>query len=86
MKTINLPIYDIVVTITEDGGGAAITSNLKEKAEGDSTEKQSINNFNAAMDGIESIVMAHASTGIDIESDSYLEGIEAAVEGCSNNF
>jgi hypothetical protein len=37
------------------------------------------------MDALESIIMAHACAGIDIESPAYIEGIETAVEGCANN-
>ncbi len=42
--------------------------------------------FNAAMDGIESMILAHATAGIDVETPAYLEGIETAIDACGNNF
>ncbi len=64
-----------VVTLAA-GGGGKITSDLHEKGEDD---------FNLAIDAIESIVVAHACAGIDITDPRYLEGIETAVEACANN-
>lgn len=42
--------------------------------------------YNAAMDGIEAMILAHAIAGIDIESSAYLNGIETALTACGNNF
>lgn len=39
--------------------------------------------YNAAMDGIESLILAHAVAGLDIESLAYIEGIETAVQACA---
>lgn len=80
MKTIKLSCFDIVVTLTGDGGGT-ITSDLGVEAKDPADEK-----YNAAMDGIESMVLGHAIAGIDIESPAYIEGIETAVQSCANNF
>ena len=41
---------------------------------------------NDVMDVIESMVLAHACAGLDINSPSYLSGIETAVESVANNF
>ncbi len=41
--------------------------------------------FNKKMDALESIILALAIAGIDITTPAYLEGIETAVEACSNN-
>ena len=35
--------------------------------------------FNSITNGIESVILAHACAGIDIESPAYLEGIETAI-------
>jgi hypothetical protein len=40
--------------------------------------------YNSAIDGITSMILAHAVAGIDIESPAYIEGIETAVEAVSN--
>lgn len=76
MKIIKLPVFGIVLNILPNKKAGGISSNLHE---GDSQE------YNAAMDAIESIILGHACAGIDIESPAYLEGIESAVNGCANN-
>lgn len=38
-----------------------------------------------AIDVIESIVLAHAIAGIDIETPAYIEGIETALDALENN-
>ena len=40
--------------------------------------------FNITMDMIESIILAHAIAGIDIEEPAYLEGIETAIDVFNN--
>lgn len=80
-KVITLPVFNILITITPDGGGGSIMSDMKENEETPEDEM-----FNAAIDGIESMILAHAIAGIDVESPAYLEGIETAVEACGNNF
>jgi hypothetical protein len=81
MTTIETKCFGIVVTLSGDGGGK-LTSDLKEG--GPVTEDDSA--YEAAMDGIESMILAHAVAGIDITDPKYLEGIETAVESCSNAF
>lgn len=48
-------------------------------------ERLRTNLYNAAMDGIEAMVLGHAQAGIDITTPAYKEGIESAVQGCANN-
>ena len=81
---IKRPCFGIVVelrsTIADAEGdvpmAGTITSDLKEGCA--CREK-------AAMDAIESLILAHACAGVDIESPAYVEGIETAVEACWNN-
>lgn len=80
-KMISLPVFNILITITADGGGGAIASDMKENEETPEDEM-----FNAAIDGIESMILAHAIAGVDVESPAYLEGIETAVQACADNF
>lgn len=61
------------ITIQNNG----ITSDLHEKGASDE--------YDAAMDAIESIVLAHHCAGIDVTTPAYLEGIETAVEAIANN-
>jgi len=78
--TIKLPCFGIVVK-TENGAGS-ITSDLKNenpRSLGGVEERH-----NNMMDGIESMILAHAVAGIDIMDTAYIEGIETAVEACGN--
>ena len=82
MKEIELPLYGIKVTLenlneTEELSGT-ITSDLHTKQSEDEL-------YNSSMDGIESLILACACSGIDIETPAFLEAIETAVESCANN-
>ena len=81
-RVIKLPCFDIVVELDSEGSGT-ITSSLHE----DSTvlAEEDVE-YHAAIDALESIIMAHAVAGIDIETPAYLEGIETAVNAISHNF
>lgn len=81
MTTIKTGCYGIEVTIDENGAGS-ITSELHDKAV--STPMAQL--FNAAMDAVESMVLAHACAGVDITSPAYLEGLESAVDTMANQF
>ena len=41
--------------------------------------------FNAAMDAVESMALAHACAGIDVTDPRYVEGIRTCVQACANN-
>lgn len=42
--------------------------------------------FNAIIDGIHSLVLAHVSAGIDVTSDQYQKGLETAFDAIQNNY
>jgi hypothetical protein len=42
--------------------------------------------YNAAIDGLEALVLAHACAGIDVTSPAYIEGVETAVEAIVNYY
>lgn len=79
MTTINLRVYGIVVTLDGRGSGS-ISSDLKEAG----GMKDNVA-YNAAISGIESLILAQACMGCDVTSPAYLEALEVAVEACSNN-
>lgn len=80
MKTLNTNCYGISISYDpSDKSGASISSAMKEQ---DSPENKA---FNAAVDGLESIILAHFCAGLDITSPAYLEGIEAAYQALGNN-
>jgi len=78
---ITLPCYGIVVTIPSEGLGC-IASDLHE---GPTDEDDDPSAYNAAMDAVESMILAHACAGIDITNPQYIEGIQTAVQACANN-
>ena len=84
-RTIRLPCYGITIRLEGENterrpGYGTITSDLKEAGEDAEGMR-----FNAAIDGLESLILAHGCAGIDVESPTYVEGIETAVEAISNN-
>ncbi len=42
--------------------------------------------YNAAIDAIESMVLAHACAGIDVADPRYLKGLRTALQACADNF
>lgn len=84
MSKIELPCYGMVIELEEPDPecpgtylGGAVTSDLG--IEDDGTQ------YSAAMDTIESLVLAHAMAGVDVTTAPYIEGIETAVEAVLNN-
>lgn len=43
------------------------------------------NQFNAAMDAVESMVLAHACAGVDVTDHRYVEGLRTCVDACANH-
>ena len=41
--------------------------------------------FSGRIDGIESLVLAHACSGVDVEDAKYVEGVQTAIDACLNN-
>ena len=85
MRTINLPLHGITIQLNEDGTGA-IDSDLHD-ARDEMPEPPEVElPYDAAMDGIESLILAHARMGIDVEAPAYLEGIATAVDAMANHY
>ena len=74
-KIIKLPCHEITIYISDGKGD--IQSDLKGDPWARCIENES---YMAAIDGITSIILAHAIAGVDVESPTYIEGIETAVE------
>lgn len=84
MKTIKLPCFGIVVEVGEDPYQYGnITSELHEETTHEFDTDYVV--YNSMMDALESMILAHACAGIDIESPAYVEGIETAVSVCASN-
>ncbi len=76
-RPIETGVYGITVSCAADGSGI-ISSDLRRPDDGPEAL--------AAIDALESLVLAHACSGIDIRSPAYLEGIETAVDAITNHF
>jgi len=83
MKEIKLPCYEMKVTLDDQMiGFGTIESNLQRE---EPSMSSTGNEYNGALDAIESIILAHAVAGIDIASPAYVEGIETAIDAIVNN-
>lgn len=80
MATMELGVVGITLTFNEDDlSGASITSDMKEVETSENAA------FNAGVDGLESLVLAHFCAGTDICSPDYKEGIETAYAALCNH-
>ncbi len=86
VREIRLPCYAINIRL--DGQDSpkgppcgTITSELKVPGRAAADRA-----YNAAIDGLESLILAHACAGIDVTSPAYIEGIETAVEAIVNYY
>jgi hypothetical protein len=92
MRTIELPCYGFVIELSDDGNSGSVKSRLSSSERNepftqspmDFVSSESLDEYNFYVNAIESLVLAHACAGIDIESPAYIEGIETAVEAISN--
>jgi hypothetical protein len=66
-------------------GGGTVKSNLALPASNRDYPKAVRERYNGAIDGIESLVLAHACAGIHVQAQAYVEGIQASVEAANNN-
>lgn len=96
-KEIRLPCFGITIRLdpthcvqdlpAEDSGKnfqvrpatGTIVSDLHEPGRG-----RMVRQFNAAIDALEAMILAHACVGIDVASPAYVEGIETAVDAIGN--
>jgi hypothetical protein len=78
-QTIKIQLHGHVIRIFTDGsGGGTIETDLKSKEAGSAK-------YNAAIDGLESLILAHASSGVEVAHPKYIQGIEDALEAIANN-
>jgi hypothetical protein len=83
---VELDYGGIVVEVADDAGGSngSITSDLHEDQAG-ADEEEGFQRYEGGIDAIESIILAHAIAGVDIQAPGYVEGIKTAVEALANN-
>lgn len=76
--TINLSDGSRIKVVVKNGSGRITSMGLK-----DNDNRSS--EYNTAIDGIESLILAHACAGVDVSAPPYVKGIEVAVEAIVNN-
>jgi len=69
---IKLPIHNIVIA------GNSITSDLTKGLSNDHDDCE----MKAAMNAIESMILAHHCAGVNVDTQEYVIGIQVAVEAC----
>jgi hypothetical protein len=86
LKKIEIRVGSDTITLKLDGRGRGTSSSTLHITEADEdfgAEYQA--SFNSAIDGLESLVLAHACAGINVEDHRYVAGIAAALEAISNH-
>lgn len=84
-----ISICDGRITICRSWDGAvSIADTLDDGIENDmeSTEYDENDVYRAALDGLTSLVLAHASAGVDVSSLNYQEGVNTAIEAITNQY
>ena len=86
MSTIRMPCLGITIRLSRMNdakapGAGTIASDLRNPGKNAANRQ-----YNAAVDGLESLILAHACAGVDVESPAYVEGIETAVDAIANHF
>ncbi|MCU0703317.1 MAG: hypothetical protein MUF18_04930 [Fimbriiglobus sp.] len=72
------------ITLTSDGKGQNDLESDGLKYEEDDDPQTAI--YNAAIDGVESLVLAQWAAGVDVTSAAYKESLETTVEALTSNF
>jgi hypothetical protein len=93
MKTYTIPKYGITVQVMTNNGKSAgvINSELKKHLIGDEDPSPIItgavneDELEAYIDAIESLLLGHACSGLDIGSEAYVTGLDTALEAIANN-
>ncbi len=86
IREIRLPCYGITIRLHRPNsahrpGAGTIATDLKTLGKA-AADKQ----YNAAIDGLESLILAHVCAGINVESPAYVEGVEMALDAIANHF
>jgi hypothetical protein len=82
MKTIEFKVGAHKVLLRLQDGGGTIETDFK--AGGDAEDEGDA--YPHAIDGIESLILAHAVAGLEVGSRKYVEGLEAALDALAEKF
>ena len=86
MKRIEIRVGEDCITLQLDGkGGGTVQSTLQITERDADFEAEYRQDYNSAVNGLESLVLAHACAGVDVQDARYVAGIGAALEAISNH-
>jgi hypothetical protein len=85
MKTYSIKKYGIVIEVGDNKFGKLIESKLSEELIDDTEDASIQEQSKAQADALESLVLAHACSGIDVSSDAYVEGLDTCLEAIANS-
>ena len=86
MKRIEIRVGEDCITLQLDGeDGGAVRSTLQITERDADFEAEYRQDYNSAVNGLESLVLAHACAGVDVQDARYVAGIGAALEAISNH-
>ena len=83
MKTFNMPRYGITINVFDNGLGE-IHSKLSETLIGCDPSDSDLE-IQGVVNTIESLLLAHACSGVDILSNEYRTGLDTGIEAITNN-
>jgi hypothetical protein len=91
MKTLRIPIPDypnLTCVIEDHGKIVEIATNFNQQyPDGEVVaDKGNDDPFIAAIDGLESLILAHYSAGVKVDSPEYAKGIAVALDALSNEY
>ena len=84
MNVIRLPCYGIEIALGERGGGTIRSGLRLSCSERASDVRRRCADFDRYVDGIESLILAAACAGVDVESPAFVQAIETAVEAAAS--
>jgi hypothetical protein len=70
--------YRISIQLAEDGKSGTILSDMHTGIDSDE--------HTAAYNAIESLVLAHACAGVNVQSEAYMAGLSTAIEAIDNYY
>jgi hypothetical protein len=86
VKQIEIRVGEDCITLQLDGeGGGAVQSTLQITERDADFEAEYQQDYNSAVNGLESLVLAHACAGVNVQDARYVAGIGAALDAISNH-